>query len=235
MARRDFRRTVMLPMRVWDAPTRLFHWALVLLIALSYTTSQLRWMQVHVLSGYTILALLLFRLAWGFVGSETARFGNFLGSPLAALRHLRHFRERTPDTQVGHNAAGGWMVLITLLVVAAQVASGLLSAEHRHRGSVGDLVAGPLVKYVSEQSAQLAWQIHTNITWMLLVAAIGLHILAILAYAFVKRHDLVRPMLTGLKRLPATTRQPRMASPLLALALAVMAGALVWAFVTALA
>ena len=75
------------PVRVWDLPTRLFHWALVLLVGFSWLSAQLNWNDWHLLSGYTILALLLFRLAWGVVGSETAPFRHFLASPFAALRH----------------------------------------------------------------------------------------------------------------------------------------------------
>ena len=224
MALHDFNRTMMLPMRVWDLPTRLFHWLLVLLVAVSYFSEQLKWMNVHFVSGYTILALLLFRLAWGWVGSETSRFRRFLRSPLHALEHLATFRERTPNTEVGHNAAGGWMVLLLLLLLAMQVVSGLFSPK-RH-GSP----PGPLMKYLSEQWADVAWFIH-SMNFNLLIGAVGLHVLAVVAYAVVKRHDLVRPMVTGMKRLPATTRQPRMASPALAAALAAVAGAAVWLMV----
>ena len=75
--------------RVWDAPIRLFHWGIVLLVAFSWITQHYGWMQLHFLSGYTLLSALLFRLVWGLIGSDTARFSRFLRSPLAALRHLR--------------------------------------------------------------------------------------------------------------------------------------------------
>ena len=116
-----------LPVRVWDAPTRLFHWAIVVLLGVSWLAESRGWMQVHFLSGYSIIALLLFRLAWGFVGSETSRFSRFLKSPVAALRHLAHLHRREPDTEIGHNAAGGWMVLLLLGLLTVQAGTGLFA------------------------------------------------------------------------------------------------------------
>src|SRR4051812_3867701 len=84
-------RIPMLMMRVWDAPTRLFHWAIVLLIITSYVSVQNEWVQIHYFAGYSMLTLLLFRLVWGFVGSETSRFRKFLRSPAEGLRHLAAF------------------------------------------------------------------------------------------------------------------------------------------------
>ena len=88
MALRNRQQVLFLPMRVWDLPTRLFHWLIVLLVAGSYVSRKLHAMPMHYLLGYAMLALLLFRLGWGFAGSETARFNRFLVSPLAGLRHL---------------------------------------------------------------------------------------------------------------------------------------------------
>ena len=104
------RQTVLrLSMKVWDAPTRLFHWAITVLIATSYASVQFDRMDLHFLSGYAMLTLLLFRLAWGFVGSETSRFRQFLRSPVAGFRHLARFTRREPDDQVGTTRpAAGW-------------------------------------------------------------------------------------------------------------------------------
>src|SRR3978361_1183611 len=96
-----------LPLRrvkIWDLPTRVFHWSIVLLLAASWITERNSWMELHFLAGYAVLGMLVFRLAWGFVGSETARFRNFLRSPLAVFGHLRHMFRREPDHEVGHNA-----------------------------------------------------------------------------------------------------------------------------------
>jgi cytochrome b len=218
------RREVRLSMRVWDLPTRLFHWLIVLLIAASYATAQLGLMEWHFLSGYAVLALLLFRLVWGFIGSDTARFSRFLKSPVAAVRQLTHFTRREPDTEIGHNAAGGWMVLLMLLLIAAEVGTGLFSNDD----VMND---GPLRHYVSKEISDQITSVHSLI-WTLLLIAIGLHVLAVIGYAVVKGHDLVRPMVTGRKRLPGTMRPPRMASPLLALAVMIVACLVVWALVT---
>jgi cytochrome b len=221
---RNFNQTVRLPMRIWDAPTRLFHWLLVLLIATSYVTVQRNWMDLHLLSGYAILTLLLFRLVWGIVGSDTARFARFLRSPFAAVRHLAGFARREPDNEVGHNEAGGWMVLVMLLVLSMQVGTGLLSNDD---GST----EGPLAKYAGKALSDTLSGYH-GLNFDLLLGLIGLHILAIIAYAVVKKHDLVRPMFSGKKKLPAATRAPRMASPILALAILVVAAAAVWVLAT---
>ncbi len=209
---------IRLPMRVWDLPTRLFHWLVVLLIAVSYASVNLTdygkvWMRIHLLSGYAMAALLLFRLVWGFVGSDTARFATYLHSPIKGLRHLRDFRNRAPDDQVGHNAAGGWAVLALLLVLVVQVVTGLFA------NSDGG-AAGPLARWVSADASDALSNIH-GITFNVLLGFIALHLLAIAAYWMIKGHQLIWPMITGKKRLPAATPAPHMAS--LGLAMAVLA------------
>jgi len=220
MALRNRQQVLFLPMRVWDLPTRLFHWLIVLLVAGSYVSRKLHAMPMHYLLGYAMLALLLFRLGWGFAGSETARFNRFLVSPLAGLRHLARWRVREPDTQVGHNAAGGWMVLILLLLLAVQTGSGLFAHDRQHN-------AGPLAKYADDAWGDRLSLVH-SVNFNIILAAIALHVLAVAGYAVFKRQNLVRPMLTGKKRLPAVTRAPRMASPLLALAVLAAAAAVAW-------
>jgi cytochrome b len=225
MALRNRDSGLKLPLRVWDAPTRLFHWAIVLLIATSYVTVHKGWMKLHMLSGYTILTLVLFRVIWGFVGSETSRFSRFLHSPLAALRQLAQFRDRSPDTEVGHNAAGGWMVLVILAVLGMQLASGLSVTDE------DDNIMGPLAKFVGPTWSGRLTSFHI-LNFNILLGLIVLHVLAVAAYAMVKRHDLVRPMITGKKRLPAATRAPRMTSPLLALVILAVMGVCVWLIAT---
>ncbi len=206
--------------RVWDAPTRLFHWAIVLLMAFSYLSIQREWTQLHFLSGYTVLTLLLFRLVWGFIGSETSRFRQFLRSPIAGLQHIVQFGKRQPDTEIGHNAAGGWAVLAMLAALFVQVGTGLFSND--------DIDAqGPLAYHVSKRTSNWLSGIHALSFWVLL-GLVAIHILAIIAYAAVKRHDLVRAMVTGKKRLPANMRQPRFASPVLAAGVLAVSAGVVW-------
>jgi cytochrome b len=191
------------PVVVWDLPTRLFHWLVVVLVAAAYVTSRLNWMDWHARIGETLLALILFRLLWGCFGSETARFGNFLASPAAALHHLRQVFRREADQQVGHNPAGGWMVLLLLILLLGETLSGLYV-----NNDVSD--AGPLTHLVPASISNAITVLHT-ILWNALLAAVVLHLLAIALYALAKGHDLVRPMLTGRKRLPAGIGAPRLA------------------------
>lgn len=212
-----------LMMRVWDAPTRLFHWAIVVLIVVSYVAIKRDNLPLHLLSGFAMLTLLLFRLVWGFVGSDTARFRRFLRSPVEAFRHLAHFPRREPDTEIGHNAAGGWMVLVMLGLLAAQVGTGLFS----NADVEGE---GPLAHRVARAASDQATAVHGYL-FNVILGVVALHVLAVVAYAVVKRHDLVRPMVTGRKRLPATMQQPRFSNPLLAVLILAVCGLLVWTLV----
>jgi cytochrome b len=190
--------------RVWDLPTRLFHWAVVILVVAAYATWQLNWMDWHARCGYAVLALALFRVLWGFFGSETARFARFLAAPRAAARHLAHAFLREPDRQAGHNAAGGWVVLLFVLLLLGETLSGLYVAN-----DVAD--EGPLTELTPAPVANAITALH-SILWDALLAAVTLHLLAIGVYAAAKGQNLLRPMITGWKLLPADVRPPRMAS-----------------------
>jgi cytochrome b len=204
------------PVLVWDLPTRLFHWLIVVLVAAAYVTERLNWMDWHARSGEAVLALVLFRLLWGCFGSETARFRNFLAPPAAAVDHLRHIFRREPDMQVGHNPAGGWMVVLLLALLLGETLTGLYV-----NNDVAD--TGPLTQWVPAWIANAITALHT-ILWDALVAAVVMHVLAIALYATAKGHSLLRPMLTGRKSMPASVREPRLASMGLALLLLVGAG-----------
>lgn len=201
--------------RVWDVPTRLFHWTIVVLVATSWFTQYMDWMSWHFLSGYTLIAALLFRLTWGVVGSETSRFSHFLRSPLAALRHLHEVRRQRTDTQVGHNPAGGWMVVVLLVLLCVQAATGLCANDEIS-------AQGPLANWVGDRWSNYLSHIHV-VNFELIEAAIAVHLLAIAIY-WLRGHNLVRPMITGWKRLPSGIRPPRMASSLLALGIFLLAG-----------
>jgi cytochrome b len=202
------------PVLVWDVPTRLFHWLVALLVAAAYATSRLNWMDWHVRIGEALLALVIFRLLWGLCGSETARFRSFVRAPGAAWRHVRHVFRREADLQVGHNPAGGWMVLVLLALLLGETLSGLYV-----NNDVAD--AGPLTEWVPASIANAITALHT-ILWDVLLAAVVLHVLAIALYALAKGHDLLRPMLTGRKLLPARVSAPRPASAALALLLLIV-------------
>nr|WP_294530957.1 cytochrome b/b6 domain-containing protein [uncultured Rhodopila sp.] len=204
--------------KVWDLPVRLFHWAIVVLIVAAWTTQELNKMEWHMRVGYAILALLLFRIVWGFIGSDTARFVRFLKSPAAVLRHLSHLRRREADREIGHNAAGGWMVLLMLVLLGVQAGTGLFSNDD----SATD---GPLMHLVGKDQSDFISKIHA-LNFNLILAVIVLHVAAITAYAVLKRQNLVRPMVTGTKEMPGDTAAPRLVSPVwAAVALAAAAGA----------
>ena len=204
---------------VWDAPTRLFHWLVVVLVAGAYATLKLNWMDWHVRIGEALLALVLFRLLWGCFGSETARFRSFVATPSSALRHLRHLFRREPDLQVGHNAAGGWMVLLLLALLLLETLSGLYIYNE-----VAD--EGPLSEKVPAWIANAISTLHA-VVWDVLLAAVTLHVLVIAFYAVVKGHNLLRPMLSGYKPLPSTIAAPRQRPMLLALFLLLIGAAVV--------
>jgi cytochrome b len=194
--------------RVWDAPIRVFHWLVAVLVAAAYATWRLNWMVWHARAGEALLALLVFRLLWGFFGSETARFSRFLTSPRRAGQHLAYALLREPDRQVGHNPAGGWMVIFLLALLLAETLTGLYVAN-----DIAD--EGPLTEIVPAPVANAISAAH-SILWDLLLALIVLHVLAIAAYAAAKGQNLLLPMITGTKVLPASVPAPRIASPALA-------------------
>lgn len=188
---------------VWDAPIRLFHWLIAVLVAAAYSTWRLNWMEWHGRVGSLLLALLIFRLLWGVFGSDTARFSRFVAAPRTAVRHLAQSFRREPDRQVGHNPVGGWMVLLLLALLLAETLTGVY---------VDNDIAnvGPLTEVTPASIANAIEALHA-IFWDALLAAIVLHIAAIAGYAAVKGQNLLLPMITGRKTLPASIVSPRMA------------------------
>ena len=164
--------------------------------------------------------LLIFRLIWGFIGSDTARFSRFLRSPLAAIRHIGRMFRREPDNAVGHNEAGGLMVIGLLALLTIQVVTGLCANDDGE-------TEGPLMKFISKGLSDQLSKAH-DVTFKLIMIAVGLHILAVIVYALFKGQDLVRPMITGRKRLPAATPAPRMVHPVAAVAVLAIAAAVVF-------
>ena len=214
--------------RVWDLPVRLFHWALVLLVTFSVTTGLIggNWMLWHMRCGYTILALVAFRVLWGLVGTSTARFSDFVHGPRRVAGYTRELLARRPAQVVGHNPLGGWMVVALLAVLLVQAATGLFAND--------DIATeGPLYVYVSKVVSDALTEIHqANV--VILYVLVALHVAAVLYHWFGRGENLVRPMLTGLKPRPPGLAQDavRFSSPWLALGICVMAGLAVWLLVT---
>src|SRR5438067_2364360 len=113
--------------RVWDLPVRLFHWVLVALVVFSFTTGKLggNWLRWHMYSGYLILTLVLFRIAWGVIGSDTARFAGFIRGPSHVVRYARSLLGGPPQFHAGHNPLGGLMVVLMLALLLLQASTGL--------------------------------------------------------------------------------------------------------------
>lgn len=178
--------------RVWDLPTRLFHWSIVILLFTSWFSADQGYMRVHLWSGLTLLALLLFRLGWGLFGSTTARFRDFLHPPRRVIGYLRSLSGDSPARHAGHNPAGGLMVAVMLAVLLAQALTGLFANDGLHFN-------GPLAVKVSADVSDRLTRLHGTIFNLILVL-VWAHLVAIGFYLFVKRENLVQPMLTGKKR-----------------------------------
>jgi cytochrome b len=176
--------------RVWDLPTRIFHWALAACVLGSLGTA---WapgdlLEVHAKLGYAALALLVFRLVWGVVGGRWSRFASFLYSPASTVAYLRG--RRHPDHLVGHNPLGALSVFGMLVVLLAQVGTGLVSDNE-------ETFTGPLNRFASNATGLAATWYHKAIGQWLLVALVVLHVAAILFYLLRKRENLVRAMVRG--------------------------------------
>ena len=212
--------------RIWDLPTRLFHWALVLCLAGLITTAQIggNAMDWHFRFGYGVLTLLLFRFLWGFMGGYWSRFSSFFYSPAAIYRYARNANVTSPS--LGHNPLGAASVYAMLLLLLLQVGTGLVSDDEI-------AAAGPLSKHLASAWVSQATFYHSEIGKRLILALVGLHLAAVLFHQFKKREDLVRPMINGDKTLDSTaassrddTKSRALAMVLLALCAALVAGLL---------
>ena len=177
--------------KIWDAPVRLFHWLLVGGIAFAWFTAETggNWMEWHERTGMFLLSLILFRLIWGFIGSDTARFSQFVKSPIEALHHWQEVRTQPTAYHAGHNPLGAWMVIALLGIVLFQGMTGLFATD--------DIATeGPLSGLVSGDTAEILTSIHHLVfNFILLLAAV--HIAAVLFYRFGKKTNLIKPMVLG--------------------------------------
>lgn len=214
--------------RVWDLPLRLFHWALLVCVCGAILSIEVfDNIDVHLRFGQAVLALLVFRIIWGFAGSTHARFLNFVRGPGGILAYLKKMKSES-GVMIGHNPIGALSVIGMLLVLGFQACSGLFLTDEI-------MFEAPLFKYVSGETASLLAKLHeANAT--LIFILIGLHLAAILFYRFVKRDNLVTPMITGSKAIPASSAEQSATGghALLGLVIFGIASALVWYLTTAL-
>ena len=180
----------MTPIRIWDLPTRIFHWALALAVIGLVITGNVggNAMVWHFRLGYCVASLLIFRIVWGFVGGFWSRWKQFTLSPMRLKDHV--FSKSSESNYLGHNPSGSLSVLVILLFLSAQVGSGFISDDEIAN-------AGPLTHLVSEKTIQWASYWHTEIGKVVISPLVLVHILAIAWYFYRKKINLVRPMMTG--------------------------------------
>lgn len=213
--------------RIWDLPTRFFHWLLTALVVFSFTTGKLGgdWLTWHFRSGYTILSLLLFRLLWGFAGSHYARFANFLPSPSTLWRTVRSGRSSARTVSAGHSELGTLSVYMLLIVLVVQATTGPFAND-------GSFTEGPWAKFVSGATSDRISTVHYYNAW-LVVGLTALHVAAIAFYLLARREDLITPMLTGDKLgMSAPAAEDGIAIRLRAAVLAALAGGIVFYLAT---
>jgi len=204
--------------RVWDVPTRLFHWLLVIGFGVSWWTGETGRLEWHRWSGYLLLGLVTFRIYWGFFGSSTARFRQFLRGP----RAIRDYVRGAWVVQPGHNPLGALSVLVMLLLLVLQIGLGLFAVD------VDGMESGPLSLYVSFEAGRVAAEWHEGV-FDVLLWLIGLHVAAIAWYRLVRKEDLVTAMLHGTRAYPHDLPPVQHASALRLVVGAVIAALLTWA------
>jgi cytochrome b len=187
---------------VWDLPTRLFHWLLVILVTTSFITAKIggNAMQYHEWSGFTILALLLFRLVWGFFGSRESRFATFVRGPAAVFRYAVKILRPDSRHYLGHNPLGGWSIIAMLSALMVQAGTGLFANDDID-------TEGPLYKWVSKATSDWLTRVH-KLNQEVIIGLVAIHILAVLFYFLFKRENLVKPMVTGIKSWRGAVPEP---------------------------
>lgn len=211
--------------RVWDLPTRCFHWLLTAAVVGSITTGQIggNAMVWHTRIGLLVLALLVFRLVWGFVGGHWSRFAAFAYGPRSVLAYLRGDNGPAGRYDIGHSPVGALSVWVLLGLLAVQVATGLVADDEI-------ATTGPLNRFVAGSTATQASAWHEGPGKLLLIAMTLLHVLAVLYYLWRRRRNLIAPMIHGDLAAPPGTSASRdgVGTRLAALAVASAAAGLAW-------
>lgn len=200
---------------VWDVFVRIFHWALVLSFIVAYLTAEEE-NAIHIYAGYTVLGLITFRVLWGFVGGQYARFSNFVYSPSHLIQYLKELKEKKPTHYLGHNPAGGWMIVALLLSLFVVTLSGLKVYALEEGQGLFALIGGelPVVQNVradeekeheeeeheENEAEEEFWEeiheISTNVTLLLIV----LHFIGVVVSSRLHGENLVKAMITGKKQ-----------------------------------
>jgi cytochrome b len=173
--------------RIWDWPTRLFHWTLVVLIGFSWWSAESDQLDLHIWSGLAVMSLIIFRLLWGVFGSSTARFANFVRGPKAVLTYLKDMKGWRA---IGHSPLGALSVLALLGAIAIQVGLGLFASDE------DGFYEGPLAFLVSADTSERVTDLHED-SFEILKILVGIHVAAVLFYRLVLGKKLIGPMITG--------------------------------------
>lgn len=214
------------PTRVWDLPTRIYHWLLAACVLGSIISAKIGgnaqvW---HFRLGYLVFTLLAFRLLWGCVGGRWSRFASFVYAPSTLRRYLRGESRADEHHDVGHSPLGALSVFGLLAVLAAQVGSGLVADDEIAS-------TGPLIKFVSGSTSLLLTKWHKTFGQWLIIGLVLLHVAAIAYYLLKKKRNLVRPMWVGDKALPPSvpaSRDHGLTRGLAAVLFALCAGGVAW-------
>lgn len=190
--------------KVWDGLIRLGHWILVAAFVTAYFSAE-EFEDLHVIAGWVVAIYVLLRMIWGFIGSRHARFSDFVRGPRAVFGYLRGLADRSAPRTLGHNPAGGAMVIVLLLALAVTCASGLLAqGADEHEGPLAGWFTTPATTSAGDEKAEesggeIYEEIH-ELTANLTVALIVLHVLGVIASSIVHRENLPLAMLSGRKR-----------------------------------
>jgi cytochrome b len=175
---------------IWDFPTRLFHWLLVLSFTTAWLTRDDRYLDIHIFSGSVIGGLIIFRILWGVIGGRYSRFSDFCFRPNEVVAYLREALRASPPEYVGHNPAGSWAIYLMLLSASLIVTTGFFAfGEEQH---------GPFAGWLNFPQAAVAHAVHEGLAWLLLTV-VGVHVCGVLVETLLHRVNLIGSMITGVK------------------------------------
>lgn len=205
--------------QVWDFPTRAFHWSFAVMVVLAFVSSEADggafW--IHVYSGTLLLGFVAFRAVWGVIGSRYAQFGDFVHGPSVVSDYTQKLMTFRPPHSTGHNPLGGWMVIALLAVVTLATLTGMMSREDGYVGPLSHIGGGAF------------GEAHEGLGSFVMVL-VGVHVLGVVAHGVISRENLVRAMITGVKKVPAgakavSIKPVGLVRPIIALAVAMAVAA----------